>query len=447
MALNLGNLTDDMPPDLGDEVWVDVLQAVDKTYAELVDYQEQLESRSAELRNLRSFLSSVMSSISDFLVVADKDGHIEDVSASFATVIGMTGDQLIRRQIGDFFAGQDKAKILETIAQAISLRQEYTVEVNLTTADGTTPVEFRAAPRLDRRRKIAGVVLAGRPLGELRQAYAELEESHEALKQTQIQLVRNEKLASLGRLLAGVAHELNNPISFVYANTHSLEKYLDRFETYFEHVQAGASREELVELRQSLRLERDLRNLRTAIEGARDGSERVRCIVEDLRRLSAEGSGDSVPFDLAEVARIAANWVQRGTKTELTITFDGQESCIAVGRAGHIQQVVMNLVQNAVDAMNPSDAPEIRLNIFHDGDHAVLEVCDNGPGIPDDVAVKIFDPFFTTKEVGKGTGLGLSISAKIAEEHKGQLSLISDKGLRDGAGACFRLELPRQTPV
>ncbi len=153
-----------------------------------------------------------------------------------------------------------------------------------------------------------------------------MRESHDALKTAQAQLVRNEKLASLGRLLAGVAHELNNPISFVYANTHALERYAGKFETYFARVQDGASRDELIELRRDLRLDREVANLRTH-HGARDGAERVRDIVEDLRRLSSDGSGEKVVFDLAETVRVAASWVLRGMKQSVTLTMDPMERC------------------------------------------------------------------------------------------------------------------------
>jgi two-component system sensor histidine kinase HupT/HoxJ len=300
-------------------------------------------------------------------------------------------------------------------------------------------VEFSIAPQLDRRRKSTGVVLTGRPLGALTRAYAELERSHEALKQTQGQLVRNEKMASLGRLLAGVAHELNNPISFVYANTHTLEKYLSQFETYFERVQAGASREELVALREALKLDRNLRNLAQVVQGARDGAERVRDIVEDLRRLSADGAGEMTDFDLLETARVAVNWIERGAKSDLRIRYEGEAPCMVCGRPGHIQQVLMNLVQNAVDAMEGMADPALRLDLRYEGARAVLEICDTGPGIPAAEVPSIFDPFYTTKEVGKGTGLGLSISHKIVEEHGGTLELVE----RAGPGACFRLSLPR----
>ena len=426
-------------PGIGDQAWSSVLQAMDRTYAELVDYQEELEARNAELTNLRHFLASIMTSISDFLIVADKGGRIEDASASFCHLLGLDASDLARWQLCDFFEGEECDRLIGTVGRVISMRREQSVSVDLKTPGGPDPVEFRISPRLDKRRKCTGVVLTGRPMGELLRAYAELETSHKELKEAQGQLVRNEKMASLGRLLAGVAHELNNPISFVYANTHTLDKYINRFEAYFEKVQAGASREELIALRKTLRLDRDLKNLRGAVQGAHDGAERVRDIVEDLRRLSAEGSGKTARFDLAEVARLSATWVERGNKSETRITFTGEETCIVIGRPGHMQQVLMNLFQNAVDAMDGLENPEIHIHLSYDKDSAIMDVCDCGPGIPPDVAEKIFDPFFTTKEVGKGTGLGLSISHKIVEEHGGRLEFVRQQML----GARFRITLPR----
>ncbi|MDO6724391.1 sensor histidine kinase [Celeribacter halophilus] len=430
---------EELKPGFDDAAWVDVLDAVDKTYAELVDYQEQLEAQNAELSSLRTFLGSIMASISDYLVVTDKDGFVADLSQSFCSAIGEEKSALIGRPMVAFFEGAMRDRMGMAMSEVVRDKVEKTFEVDLETPGGASPVDFRVAPRLDRRKRVSGIILTGRPLGEVRRAYRELEQSLEELKQAQTQLVRTEKLASLGRLLAGVAHELNNPISFVYANTHSLQKYLDRFEAYFEQVQAGASREELVELRSKLKLERDLKNLRVAIEGAHDGAERVRDIVEDLRRLSADGSGEVAPFDLAQTARIGAEWVKRGQKSRMKISVEGESPCIALGRLGHVQQVIMNLVQNAADAMQDVEEPEIQVNLSYQDDFAVLQVCDNGPGVPEDLQAAIFDPFFSTKEVGQGTGLGLSISHKIAEEHGGSLVYLPDVA----EGACFRLTLKR----
>nr|WP_245781131.1 ATP-binding protein [Celeribacter neptunius] len=440
-----GSLGSGTRPELDDTAWVDVLDAVDKTYAELVDYQEQLEARNTELVSLRGFLGSIMASISDYLVVTDKDGVIADVSQSFCAALGRDKAALIGHPVDQFFEGEMRDRMLAAIDAVIKLRGETRLELDLQTVDGASPVDIRLAPRLDKRKRVSGIILTGRPLGELRRAYRELERSLDELKQAQTQLVRTEKLASLGRLLAGVAHELNNPISFVYANTHSLQKYLDRFEAYFEQVQGGASRDELIALRESLRLDRDLKNLRSAIEGAHDGAERVRDIVEDLRRLSADGSGEVAPFDLTQTAKIGADWVRRGQKRDMKITVEGEDPCVALGRVGHVQQVVMNLVQNAADAMTGVAAPEIRITLRYEGDFALLDVCDNGPGVSEELQAAIFDPFFSTKDVGKGTGLGLSISYKIAEEHGGALTYLPDQA----EGACFRLSLkraPRQAP-
>jgi len=423
--------------EFSDAVWADVLAAVDRTYADLVGYQEQLEAKNAELETMRSFLTSILASVSDILIVVSRSGAVEEVSSSVTARTGQPREGFAGRPVAKLFAEGDRAALDDAMGRAARSRAPVTLEASLATPEGGSPLELSISPRLDERGRVTGHVLTGRPLGELRQAYAELAESHDELKAAQALLVRNEKLASLGRLLAGVAHELNNPISFVYANAHALERYAGKFETYFDRVQAGASRDELMRLREELRIDREMRNLREAVAGARDGAERVRDIVEDLRRLSSDGTGEMVEFDLVETATVAANWVMRGTKREVEIVFSGAPEVIARGRPGHVQQVVMNLVQNALDALEGQEAGRIEVSADAAGGRAVLSVADNGPGVPDELRQSIFDPFFTTKPVGQGTGLGLAISHKIAEEHGGALRLCPAK-----AGACLRIDLP-----
>jgi len=421
--------------DFTDDAWAEVLAAVDTTYAELVAHQEQLERQNQELHGLRRFIASVMQSISEVMAVLDREGRIEEASASLARLTGRSEAGLRGQAMSGLMRGGGAALSRALLGLRLS-HGPAEFEAEIEGCSGPAPFEITLSARLDQSGRVIGAVLVGRPLGELRQAYSALEQSHRQLKDAQTQLVRNEKLASLGRLLAGVAHELNNPISFVYANTHALEKYLARFETYFERVEAGAGREELVALRGELKLERSLANLRHAIDGARDGAERVRDIVADLRRLSADGSGARGRFDLVETARIAAHWVERGARSGLRVTFSGEDTLLITGTAGHIQQIVMNLVQNAMDAVDGRPDPRVGVDIRVEGDRAVLRVSDNGPGVAADHAQAVFDPFFTTKPVGRGTGLGLSISHKIAEEHGGSL------GLGPGPGGDFRLVLP-----
>ncbi|KAA8609918.1 hyaluronan synthase [Salipiger aestuarii] len=436
-------MTDAAPPDhapaadvsgVDDEVWRSVLKAVDQTYSELVAHQEQLERRNDELVAAKTLIESLLQSVSDILMVIDHDGAVIEASASLVDlvpgpVVGLPASQV--------FESEGAARLSAALTGLRLGQPTAQFEASIPAPGGAQPFDIALSPRLDSRNRVSGAVLTGRPLGELRRAYAKLELSHEQLKQAQGQIVRNEKLASLGRLLAGVAHELNNPISFVYASVHALEKYVGQFETYFEKVQQGASRDDLVRLRSELKLERALTNLGTAIHGAREGSERVRDIVADLRRLASDGRGEAMAFDLAETARVSALWVERGSKSDVVVDFSGLDSLRVRGVPGHVQQIVMNLVQNAIDAVADSPAPRVCIALQHHDGMARMIVSDTGPGVPADQRAAIFDPFYTTKPVGKGTGLGLSISAKIADEHGGQLIL-----LPDGPGARFALDLP-----
>ncbi|WP_339109479.1 ATP-binding protein [Thioclava sp. GXIMD4216] len=419
--------------------WVDVLSAMDKTYANLVDYQAQLEDQNHALEDMRSYLNSIMSSVSDALIVVSRQGRVEETSSSVAQMTGCSAGDLSGLDILDIVAPSSRDHLIAALSECTDRRATVTCELSLSGPEGEILLEMSINARFDERGRLSGHVLTGRPVGELRRAYSELAASHDALKSAQSLLVQNEKLASLGRLLAGVAHELNNPISFVYANTHAMERYATKFETYFNEVQDGASREKLMALREELRLDREVRNLREAIAGARDGAERVRDIVEDLRRLSSDGSGESVAFDLVTVARTAAHWVARGSDREVAIVFDGLAVLQAMGRAGHIQQIIMNLVQNALDAMVAEPAPHLTITASEEAGMARLVICDNGPGISEEVARSMFDPFFTTKEVGQGTGLGLAISHRIATDHGGRLSYRANAA----GGACFLLELPQ----
>ena len=241
-----------------------MLQAMGRTDAEQADDREEQEVRNAEVTNVRHFLGSIMTSISDFLIVADRAGKIEEASASFRSLLGLDANDPAHWQLCDFFEGEAWDRSNGTVGRVISMRREQTVNVDLKTSGGPDPVEFRISPRLDRRRKCTWVVMTGRTKGELLRAYAELEASHRKSKDAQGQLVRNEKTASLGPLLAGVMHELNNSISFVFANAHTQDKCANRLEACFDQVLSGANRVELVTLRVELCLDRRLKNLRNA---------------------------------------------------------------------------------------------------------------------------------------------------------------------------------------
>lgn len=421
-----------------ESAWMDVLQKMDETYADMLAYQVELEKKNADLESMRQFMDSVLGAMTDILIVCDQTGRILQINRALELQLGREQAGLEGEPIQTIFTPESATALQEILKLAARCKPVGARELSLAGRHGEVPIEVHAAPRLNARGRMVGVVLIGRPVGEVKRAYASLNTAHEQLKAAQAQLVHAEKMASLGRLVSGVAHELNNPISFVYGNAHALERYVGRLETYFQKVWSGAPREELIALREDLNVDRAVSRLREAISGALEGAERVRDIVESLRRFSADGRGQSERFDLVAAVQTAIGWVVKGRDQHFTLSYDVPDRLEIVGRSGHIQQVVMNIVQNACDSIESQTEQHVSVAIRRDRDEAVITIADNGPGISAEARTKLFEPFFTTKPVGKGTGLGLSISYKIIEEHGGQLGA---ENAPDG-GAVFSIRLP-----
>ncbi|MFG1301632.1 ATP-binding protein [Xanthobacter sp. V3C-3] len=437
-------------PDFGaadaEEAWIAVIRKMDETYAELVRQQVELEEKNVALEEAQGFIAGLLGSMTDVLVACDLTGRVEQVNLAAERVFGLRADALTGRPLADLLdpaSPTTAADVLATMARRQRLADR---EFTLATPDGPQAVSVNGALRFDPRGRAVGVVLVGRPIGELRAAYEALARAHEHLKRTQQQLVHAEKMASLGRLVAGVAHELNNPISFVYGNAHALKRYAERLIAYLDHVHAGTDATALARARMELRIDRTLADIPSTLAGMLEGAERVRDIVADLRRFSSDRREARELFDLAGVARSAVDWVAKSQMPDLAIRMEVPEGLEVAGHPGHIHQVMMNLVQNAVDAME--GRPVRQLEITGEraegpaGPQVALRVRDSGPGIPDEIADRIFDPFFTTKPVGKGTGLGLSICYRIAEEHDGFLEAAN----HPGGGAVISLVLPAAAP-
>lgn len=425
--------------EVGESVWIDVIRKMDEVYSELLQYEVALEQKNAELEETQQFLFSVLTSMSDILIVCDRKGAIQEVNRALVKLVGREAAALRGVCVLELLA--DKAS-REQAAQFIHHLQGEGLtdcELQFRATDGTAiPVAVNWTPRYNTVGKAVGMVLVGRPVGELKRAYQALREAHEDLKRTQQQLVHSEKMASLGLLVAGVAHELNNPISFVLGNVHALKRYVGRLWTYLEAVHAGAPEARLAELRRSLRVDRILEDLNPLIEGTIEGAERTRDIVDALKRFSATDSNENVRFNLREVLERSVRWVIKASGTHLQVVMDVPPEIPVMGSAGQMQQVIINLVQNAVDSVGRKE--NARLEITGRAKDGRIEIAfhDNGPGIPEQYLPRVFDPFFTTKPVGKGTGLGLSISYGIVERHGGRLCAAN----HPEGGAVFTLALP-----
>jgi two-component system sensor histidine kinase HupT/HoxJ len=418
--------------------WIDVIRKMDDVYADLVRYQVELEEKNAALEEAQQFISSVLSSITDVLIVCDIRGRIQRVNRALEEVVGRPERELLQQPLSTLFA-QESQGMVGRFPEKIRSDTIVDCEVSLQSCDGkAVPLATNCASRYDHNGRLVGMVLIGRPVGELRRAYEDLSHAHADLKQTQQQLIQSEKMASLGRLVAGVAHELNNPISFVFGNVHALRRYEERMIRYIETLEARVDRDELKSLREELNIERILADMGPLIDGTLEGAERVSEIVQELRRFSSGQTEQASRFDLPEVIRTAAHWVVKSVRTKPQVNYTLPASLPITARKGHVHQILVNLVQNAVDVMEASDEPELDISCGEAGKAAWIRIRDRGPGISAEAMTRIFDPFYTTKPVGKGTGLGLYISYNLAVDQGGDLRAENHP---DG-GAVFTLTLP-----
>lgn len=274
----------------------------------------------------------------------------------------------------------------------------------------------------------------------------ELETALDKLQRTQIQLIQSEKMSSLGQLVAGIAHEINNPINFIYANICYVEEYVNNllFMTQLYQQYFPIANPVIQEFAESIEFEYIKTDLPKIFASIKNGSERIRQIVLSLRSFSRLDEAKIKPVDIHE-----------GINSTLMILqsrlYEDQDSPIQVIKkygdlplvecyAGKINQVFMNIISNAIDALQPKkDNKQISIVTERNTTSILIKIRDNGIGIPEKARSRIFDPFFTTKPVGKGTGLGLSISYQIIVElHQGKLECFSQVG----QGTEFHIHIP-----
>jgi two-component system NtrC family sensor kinase len=276
---------------------------------------------------------------------------------------------------------------------------------------------------------------------DLERRNEELRESKEKLERLQAQMVHSEKMASLGQLAAGVAHELNNPAGFIFGNmemlkecTSGLERLLKFYET------ASLSAEESAQVRSikdEIDYARTLEDLRSILADCHDGAGRIRDVVQNLRTFSRLDEADFKKVDIHEGLDATIRLLSRYyTSGKVELCRDYAALPLVDCYAGQLNQVWMNLLANAAHAVK--DGGDVRVETRQEGRTAVVRVSDTGAGIAPEHLKKIFDPFFTTKPVGDGTGLGLSVTYSIVERHGGTITVES----RLGVGATFTVAIP-----
>jgi signal transduction histidine kinase len=280
---------------------------------------------------------------------------------------------------------------------------------------------------------------------ELLRRNNELTELNARLSMAQEQLMQSEKLASIGQLAAGVAHEINNPIGYVFSNFETLGTYIGRMLTMFDsYQQAEASIGDASVLaslraqRASIDLDYLMEDIPVLMAESREGISRVRKIVQDLKDFSRVDANQEWQWaNLHAGIDSTLNIVSNEVKYKADVIKEYGQIPDIECQPSHINQVIMNIVINGAHAIT-AQRGRITIRTGCDDVNVWIEIADNGTGIPKEILTRIFDPFFTTKPIGSGTGLGLSLSYGIIQKHNGQIDVQSEPG----KGTTFRITLP-----
>ena len=363
----------------------------------------RIAAERAELQQAGSttqLLADVIEQAQDLILVMTPDGRCRHANGAFCRAIGRTRDEVAALHFRDLMVTE--AVTADDLMSHVRAHGSWRGTLQRLRPDGTTyPASATLAGIVDRQGTVTHVVSVERDISEERR-----------LRE---QLIHSERLSAVGQLVAGVAHEINNPLQAVMGFTELL-------------IGADTSPE----------MRRDLEQIRT-------DADRAAKIVRHLLLFARRSTLERAVGDLNEIARSTSAlraYELRTAGIELVEQYSTELPLVVVNRE-EIQQVVLNLILNAEQAVRAGGhSGSIRITTGEDGDSAYIEVADDGPGVPAVVVSRIFEPFFTTKGVGQGTGLGLSVSLGIAQAHSGRLELRpSDRG------ACFRLTLPSATDM
>jgi len=420
---------------------------------ELMRHRNQLEllvsDRTAELNTTHRDLAAFMENAS-VGILASSAGRIVRHNKTFAEMFLSGADSAVGRPTADFFlSAQDHEALGRLAYPTLSQGRSFHHEMMLKRLDGRQLWVQMIAYVSDTNDPTAGAWWILQDRSEVRRAQDALESNYERLKETnsmleeaQTQLLQSEKMASIGQLAAGVAHEINNPVGFVNSNLNTLRHYvadLLRLIASYEHHEAGLAdsvRSELATTKQDVDLAYLREDVPQLLHESAEGLTRVKRIVQDLKDFSRVDNADWQEADLNAGLDSTLNVVYNEVKYKAEVRKHYGRLPAVRCLAAQLNQVFMNLIVNAAHAIEGHGV--ITLSTGHCGRWVWVEVADTGGGMSAEVQRRIFEPFYTTKPVGKGTGLGLSLSFSIVKKHQGMIKVQS----APGEGSVFRVWIP-----
>jgi two-component system NtrC family sensor kinase len=387
------------------------------------------------------FTQEIINAIPTPVFYKDRVGHYIGCNRAFEQFFGMPQHELINRSIRGIHPMQPRELHEKMDRECLTTNQPCRYEARLVDVEGREfDVIITKAPYLADKGKSGGIVGTFTDITERKQ-------SEIMLQQMQGQIIQQEKMASIGQLAAGVAHEINNPMGFITSNLTSLGKYADRLDEYIAAMHQSIAEcpghpgtTELDKTRQRLKVDYIISDVRELVNESLDGANRVRRIVQDLKSFSRVDQAECCRTNLNEALETTINIAWNELKYISTLDRFFGEIPDIVCYPQQLNQVFLNLLVNAAQAMEKQG--HIFVRTWLENDLVFVSVADNGKGMPENIRSHVFEPFFTTKETGKGTGLGLSISADIVRKHGGEISVESEVGV----GTTFTVKLPVNSP-
>lgn len=368
------------------------------------------------------------------LIVTDARGIIQSANTAASDLLGYTQEEM-RGQPLSIFGTANQPLNLQSLEELVCAESHR--EVSLQTQSGAlVPVLLSSSGIYDGAR-LTGIACVALDISKN--------------KMLESQLLQSEKMASIGQLAAGVAHEINNPMGFIYSNLGTLSGYIEdlgqllkKYETLEQSVQEGkldmasSNLSALSAEKERIDLAYLMDDIGDLITESLDGADRVRKIVLNLKEFSHVGRAEKMPSDLNAGLESTLNIVRNELKYKTTIEKELGDIPLVPCFMQEINQVFMNLLVNAGQAI--ADQGTIHIRTYREDEWICVQVTDSGKGMSPEVQKRIFEPFFTTKRVGEGTGLGLSMAYQIiVEKHGGQLLVEST----EGQGTTFTVMLPQ----